>query len=1094
MKKIFIRRIMYSVYGLVLQISLGSLLMAATPGSAQEPTSAREIYLNLELDNDNLLNAFRKIEQRTEFNFVYNRQDIDRRIRLKNSYRNTSLYDILIDISRNANLGFKRVNSNINVKKLPKDQPATVTEEVAAINVSGTVTAQNDGSSLPGVNVLVKRTSNGTITDVEGNYAISVPNENDTLVFSSVGFTTLEVPVNGRTELDIVLVEDIQSLNEIVVTGYGTQLKTDVVSSIATVSPEDATKVPSLDLGEMIRGRAAGVQVSLGSGAPGSSSNILIRGQRSVTGDNDPLVIVDGVPVGNLNWVNPADIASIDILKDAAAQAIYGARASNGVILITTKKGVKGKAQVTYDGFYGVQQIKPNFDVFTPEEYTQLKREAHRTVNNNTYLPDEEIFSDIEQEVLASEEYIDWTEEVMRIAPTQNHTVGLSAGTENTSIYTSINYQSQDGVIPNTDYKRGSFRLNLNQTVNDWFKVGLNSSAQIAQRNNPDVGDILARLVISSPLGKIYNDDGSYRLNPNGFQDLTNPLLDIYETSQVTDDRNDLFNLYLDFSPIKNFNYRINASRRSSSQERVTYATALSATGVANGGRGQGDLRNRKFSEWQLENIFTYNLGNENHNLDFTFVQSVIENNFTESELDVNNTANDILGIYGLATAESVIPGLSTNKRRLLSFVGRVGYNYSQKYYITASARADGSSVFGADNKWGYFPAVSLGWNIYRESFLENISAINNLKIRGSYGSVGNQAIDPYGSISTAQQRDYIFGDNAVTGYSPSNTLPNPKLRWETSTTFNVGLDFGLWTNRLSGTLEYYDTRTRDLLINRSLNAGIGYDEIKDNIGEVKNSGVELSLNGIVVDKQDLSLSMGIIFTRNRNEIIDLYGNGENDIANRWFIGHPIEVYYTQLYDGIWQEEDNIADSYMPDAKPGEIRVKDKNGDGELNDDDQFIISRNPSWLGTYTFDLRYRGIDLSMAWMTVQGVTRENEYLNAYRYGGTLRGDRNQIAVNYWTPENPGGYYPRPQEGNDPANILSMGYEDASYVRLQNITLGYTLPSGFLSSANLSKVRFYVTGRNLITITDFLSYSPELGPSEYPEARVVVGGLQVNF
>ncbi len=1062
------------------------------------------------IDKDQLVSidqVFKIIKKQTKFDFTYPRNLFINKPKVKLEKGEIKITDLLEKCLSGNNLNFELTENNtILIKEQPQDVVITSIEiQNQKLEIKGIVTDQY-GTPLPGAAILEKGTQNGAQSDFDGQFNIEVKNEDAVLVVSYVGFATQEIVVGNRKNINISLEESVLDLNEVVVTGYGTRFKTDVMSSISSIKAEEVTKVVSTDLGEMLRGKATGVQITSASAAPGASSDILIRGRRSIGGQNgagnDPLIIVDGVTVGNINSVNPADISSIDILKDAAAQAIYGARASNGVILITTKTGTTGKAQISYSGFYGIQSINPNFDVFTPQEYIQLKREAYRTVNNFEYQPDEDVFGPVELESIENGQFINWRDEVLKSAAVQNHTVSLSSGTDKTKIYASANYRSQDGVIPNTDFKEANFRLNINQTINDWVKVGVNSSAQINRRNNPDVDDILARLVIASPLGEIYNDDGSLRLNPNGFQDLTNPLLDIYETSQVTDNRSDLIHLYADFSPFKGFNYRVNVSRRSYNNSRETYETAISAAGETNGGLGEGSVRYRRFSEWQVENVLTYALKDEKNSLDLTFVHSVIENNFSGFNLNADLTANDILGVYGLDTAQIINPSFSNNKRSLLSFVGRVEYNYLRKYYITLSARADGASVFGANNKWGYFPALSLGWNIYKEPFLENSSVVSNLKLRASYGSVGNADIDPYTSIANGELKNYVFlntsgtvpVDEVFTGYAPENTLSNPELKWETSTTANVGLDFGLWKNRISGTFEYYNISTKDLLIRRSLNAGLGYENIWDNIGEVENKGIELQMNTVVVDNGDLKVQLGFNFSKNRNKIIDLYGNGEDDVTNRWFIGSPINVYYTQLYDRIWQEDDDIANSYMPNAVPGDIKVRDKNGDNVLDSEDQYIISRDPDWYGTLSFRLDYKGIDFSADVMTVQGVTRENRYLNAYRYGGTLRGDRNQIAVDYWTPENPSGYYPSPREGNDPDLITTMGFEDASYVRLQNLTLGYSLPASVVSKLNMTNLRFYVTGQNLVTWTDFLSYSPEKDPGSYPEAKIISAGLQVNF
>ena len=1072
----------------------------AVDGNAQDILSR---LISLRANDTKVRTILNSVEEQCGVQFVYSSKAIPVNRKISVNANGQKLADFLNDLLKPLRVTYSVVQGQIILTpmgekttslEVGRDAPTiTAPESVSEFVITGKV-IDDQGEGLPGVNIQVKNQQKGTISDKDGNYRLALENAPETLVFSFVGYVSKEVAVGGRTNLDVTLSFDLKNLEEVVVVGYGTQSKTDVISSVATISPEAARKVPTSDIGEMLRGKAAGVQVTLGSAAPGSSSNILIRGQRSINGGNGPLIIVDGVRVGDINVVNASDVASIDILKDAAAQAIYGARASNGVILITTKTGASGKPKISYSGFAGVQQIKPNFDVFSGEEFVKLKREANRTVNNGNYLADDKIFSPDELAAIASGNYINWRDEVLTIAPRQDHTLSLSSGSDKTKIYTSVNYQSQDGVIPNTNFKRANIRFNLDQTINNWLKMGINSSAQFSRRNNPSVSDILAKIVYTPPLGQIYNEDGTLKLHPNGLQDAFNPLVDVNETSQITDDRNDLFRLYLDISPWKGFNYRISASRRSSNQKQLAYNTAQSVAGDRNGQKGQGDIGYTTLSEWQLENIFSYGLYARDHSLNLTFVQSVIENNYSDFGIGITNTSNDLIGIYGLSTAERFTPFLRANRRGLLSFAGRVEYNYARKYYITGSARSDGSSVFGQENKWGFFPAVSVGWNIHKEDFLLNNGLVNNLKFRASYGSVGNEGIQPYGSLSTAQQRNYIFGDAVRTGYSPSNTLPNPRLKWETSTTLNAAVDFGFWKNRLSGTLEFYNTSTKNLLINRSVNAVLGYDSFRDNIGEIRNKGLEFTANAVVVEKNDLNVELGFIFSRNRNKIVDLYGTGEDDIANRWFLGYPINVYYNQRGIGIWKEGEDIAGSWMPSAKPGDIKVEDVNSDGKLDAQDQVITSQDPKWRGTFSLNMGYKGFDLSAYVLTVQGITKENLYLNRYAFGGTLRGDRNQIAVDYWLPENPGGTYPRPTEGNDPAYVQTIGYQDASYVRLQTVTLGYTLPTTLLSKIKMSRVRLYVTGYNLLTKTDFLSYGPELNASSYPEARSVVGGLQVSF
>ena len=967
-------------------------------------------------------------------------------------------------------------------------------------NINGMV-SDDSGMPLPGVNVIIKGTSTGASTDFDGEFNLSAAT-GQTLVFSYVGFKTKEVVVGNANTYNVTLDTDSALLDEIIVVGYGSQKKSDVISSVTSVKSEDLNRVPSSDIGDMLKGQAAGVFITPGDSGPGSSSNILIRGQSSINGGNDPIVIVDGVPVGSINDVNSNDIASMEILKDAAAQAIYGARASNGVILISTKRAKEGKASISYNGFWGMQYINRNFDVYSPDEYAMLKREAFRTTNGGSYLPDEDVFTAIELESLQNGNSIDWFDEVLEVAPIENHNINFSTGSEKTKVYTGINFQNQDGVIPGTDFQRLIIRLNVDQKLNSWLSLGLNTNWNISKRNDPGTGNTLERLVKASPLGVIYDENGDLALNPSGFQESINPLLDLDATENLENNRNDIMNVFFDVKPFEGFNYRLNVSRRSWNQRAEEYSTGKSNVGFQNGGLGQGKITFQQSSEWQLENIFNYDFEKNNHNLDLTFVQSINErrNDFFRNK--ASNLQNDIVGIYGLGSAEFNEPLISASERSLLSFVGRAQYGFNGKYYLTASFRADGSSVFGANNKWGYFPAVAMGWNIYKEGFMENVDALNNLKLRFSYGSVGNEGIGPYGSLSTAEQRDYIFNDVKSSGYIPGNSLTNPNLKWETSTTFNAAVDFGLWKNRVSGTFEYYNTRTKDLLVNKTLNAALGYTRILSNIGEIENKGYEFAINGYIVDNKDFKINAGVNFSSNKNKIISLFGLDEDgdgieddDVGNEWFIGYPIDVDFNFKYAGIFQSQEEIDNSHQPDAEIGSIRLVDVDpNDGDLNPDDRVITKKDPDWYGTFSLDVTYKDFDFSAQATTVQGRKRNNPYYYNFNQGGDLRGLFNGIKQNYWTPENPTGNWPRPDGGNSPAFLNTLGLQDASFFRISLLTLGYTLPESLMNKLNIGSIRLYSTARNPVTITDYKSYSPDQNPSAYPEQVSVVFGLQIKF
>ena len=970
--------------------------------------------------------------------------------------------------------------------------------------ISGKV-VDNAGLPLPGVNVHVKGTTKGTQTDFDGNFNISAPAK-ATVVFSFIGMDEVAVDTENKKNVKVTLKPSSQALDEIVVVGYGTKKKSDVISSVASVKPGDLTKVATSDVGEMLRGKAAGVQVTLADGGPGSSSSIQIRGKKSINGSNEPIVIADGIVIGSINDINANDIASLEILKDAAAQSIYGARASNGVILITTKRGKSGKARIAYNGFSGVQTINRNFDIYSGEEFAQLKREAYRTSNNGVYRPDNQVFSPLELASVQSGEYIDWERYILGTGVTNNHSLSVSSGTDKSSIFTSLNYINTSGVIPNTNFEKVAMRINVDQRINDWLKVGMNASLQFSEGNNPNVGNILNNSINTSPLGSLYNDDGSYRHLPGGIQETPNPVIDIYETRTNELNRNDIMNVFLDINLLKGLTYKLNTSRRSWNYKGLSYNSSKSLSGIANSGQGSGNILYKDNVEYQLSNIFNYNfkVAEKNH-FGATAVYEVTSSEYNEFKNTASRIPSDILGIYGLESAFLNTPEIAGSEKSLLSFAGKLEYDFDNKYYFTVSGRADGSSVFGKNNKWGYFPAANVAWNVYKEEFIaDHAPVISNLKLRASYGKVGNQPQNPYQSMATANQRDYIINGVKVSGYIPGSQLSNPDLKWETSTQLNLAVDFGLFKNRLSGTVEVYDTDTSDLLIYETLNANTGYTTKLSNLGKVNNKGLEVTLNSEIIKKKDFKLNLGATFTKNKNSIVSIYGKDANGdgreddaVGNLWFIGKPIDVYYQYKAVGIYQQGENIPVVTGTTLLPGDIKLYDadpSNGSNPNPDQDRILTSKMPDWFGTVSLSMEYKRFDFSADIYTVQGVTKDNPFLYGYVQGGSLRGVKNGLKQDYWTPENPGGNWPRPRDGNDPTYMYTMGLQDASYIRLQNVSVGFRLPENTLNSLGLSNLRLYLTGSNLITITDFQSYSPEKNVGDYPEPVTCVIGLQLGF
>ena len=1107
-------------------MKLRILIMAGCFASAQVSTDAQDVLATertvfqpssaYRKSRQSLKDVLSSLEKQFSVHFMYEGTLLDNQLVTYKTNKKEDLETTLRRILTNG-MSYQRIDNSLyaivssagtsKTVTLPKTagrpQPVTTHIAVASISLTGLVTDPATNQGLPGVSIVLKGTTTGTTTGSDGRYKLVVPDEKAVLVFSYVGYSSEEVAVGNQTTINVSMALDSRTMDEVVVVGYGTQKKSDIISSVVTIKPEKMTKMATLDAGEMLRGKAAGVVVTTSDAGPGGASQIQIRGKNSINGGNSPIVIADGIPVGSINDINPADIASVEVLKDAAAQAIYGARASNGVILITTKRGKTGALAINYDGYYGVQNAKRNFDIYNGAEFAQLKREADRAVNKGVLRADNLIFSAAELTAIAEGRSIDWPEEVFKNASIQNHNLNFSAGTEKTKIYVGMNYQNMVGIVPNTNIQKGTLRMNIDQTLTKWLKIGANTSFQLSRSSDPDVGGNVRLAITASPLGNIYNPDGSFNVRPGGNQESFNPLLDLAESTRRKNERNDILNLFIDISPIRNFNYRINASRRSWNYKELNYATRNSSSGVANGS-GSGSINFRENAQWQIENILTYNMVFGKSNINMTGVGSVNENSYYDFTNATAIVPNDILGIYGLGGALKNTPFIGGNQRRLVSGVGRIQYDYDAKYYATLSARADGSSVFGANNKWGYFPAVAVGWNVHRESFFENLTAVSNLKLRASYGSVGNEGINPYGSLSLANQVDYLFGAEKISGFAPGSTLANPNLRWETSTTLNTALDFAFFNNRISGTIEAYNTSTTDLLVNRQLNAAIGYSSIRDNIGEVQNKGLEVQLDLIPVRTNDLTVRTGFIFSANRNKIISLYGDLNNDgiqdddVANQWFIGQPIEVYYQPKFIGIYQLADAMEAKVDPNTRKavvaGDVKLEDVNGDGKIDIQDNQLTSKYQKWIGSFNTTVNYKNLDFSMDIYTMQGITRNNVFLYDYTYGGDLRGNRNGIKVDYWTPENPSNTYPRPNAGNSPVGMVFLGLQDASFVRLQNVSLGYSLPANMLAKVGVNRLRVYATGQNLLTITKFQSFSPDQDASAYPMVRSVIFGLQLGF
>ncbi len=1073
------------------------LFMLAVCWLSSYPLDAQNRIISVDAENEPVTKVLRDIEQSSGFRFFYNNINMDRDQRVSVSAENEDIIDVLYRIFAGTGTEFTIMGSNIILSKA-ESVAMTAAKDDGRQEVSGTVT-DAAGEPLPGVTVFSEADPKASaVTDLDGRFSLDAA-KGDMLTVSIMGYLPAEIYVGGRTsDVRLTLEEDIKMLDEVIVVGYGVQRRSDVTGAISTVKAEQANKIPTTSVAEMLRGAAPGLQVNLGSAEPGGTSSVLIRGRRSLSGDNDPLYVVDGVPMSSIDDVNSSEIESIEVLKDASSQAIYGARAANGVILITTKRGVAGRVKVSYNGYVAVQQIDRNFEFYNGEEWAAYRHEAY--YNANGYYDEQDCFRGLMLDVLNSGEYVNWEDLMISPAVQHKHDVLVQGGSDKTKFALGLGYFNQDGMVLNSGFKKFSGRLNVDQKLGNHVTVGANISFSRGWKQTADGS--FNSFVTMPPLAKVYEDDGVTLR-----EDVTeageshyNPLWNINNSKNESIQDRLLINLFADWNIWRGLSYRLNASMSTRRVNSNSYQGLEHTTGRNT--QGKATLSESFSDDYLLENILNYTHDfNSGHHIDATLMQSINLIEWKRMGLNGTGFANDDLAYNAIGSAlEYGKPTYELSKRSMVSFLARIRYSYKERYLLTLAMRADGSSVFGANNKYGFFPSAAFAWRINNEEFLKNTGWLTNLKLRLSWGQVGNQGISPYTTLGLTDEYFTEFGSTTSIGYLPGGTLWNPDLKWETSTSANIGIDFGFLDDRITGSFEVYDTETSDLLVTKSLNQSLGYTNQLVNLGRVQNKGVEIMLNTVPVTTDDFQWTVDLSWSKNVNRIkvidgeTDENGNPRNDINNRWFIGHPINVYYDYEFDGIWQTGDDIASSHMPDANPGDIRIKDTDQDGKITESDRVIMNRDPDWIGSVTMGFYYKGFDLSGDLYVSYGGTMYNSYLTSFDTGGDMTGKRNGIRRNYWTLNNPSNEAPAPNMTQAPAYINALGYQDATYVRLRNVTFGYTFPQKMIQKIRLQNLRLYLSFTNLWTYTEVLGYGPEQTPGDYPEPRTMLFGLKVTF
>ncbi|QKJ29026.1 TonB-dependent receptor [Mucilaginibacter mali] len=954
------------------------------------------------------------------------------------------------------------------------------------IQVTGMVI---DNTNLPliSVSITVKGKTGGVVTDVNGKFSITVPNEQAVLQFTYVGYVTETRTVGKTRQFNITMASDAKGLNEVVVVGYGTQKRKDITGSVSSVDPKRLENMPNTSYIQALEGSIPGLAVTLNTaGAEGNSNSVIIRGRRSISASNDPLIILDGIPYnGSSSDINPADIATMDILKDASAAAIYGSRGANGVILITTKKGVTGPPSISYDGSYGIQKLGKLPQLFTPDQFYDFK---------NARYPG--IMTASEQAIHDSGNYPDYFKMGTRTGGRNNHSLSIRGGGNNSRFFVSANYLNVEGVTINDNFKRITTRANVDVDVTKWLTYGTSTSLNYDDRSglNPTItGD--GSIYSFNPLTTAYNADGSLTIYP--WPEKTawaNPLSPTLANN--SDHTYSLFttNYAVVKLPVPGLQYRINTGVRYSSQNNYTYYGRNSKRGLE--ALGELNKSDNLGTDLTFENIIDYNHSFGKHTISFTGLYSYESNVSTNNTLNAQGFPNDVLTYYQANQALQVLPSSSYSKRALVSQMGRLNYSYNSKYLLTLTGRRDGASPFGDDRKYSFFPSAALAWNISSEDFMSKVKAISNLKLRLSYGSNGNQAVSPYSTFARLANAAYINGTTTAAGYIP-NKLGDNTLHWETTDSFNAGLDIGLWNGRVTGTIDVYSAKTRDLLLARSISTVTGVNSIVQNIGKTANKGIDIGINSANIKGADFSWSSNATFSLNRNKIVDLYGNGKNDTLNNWFIGQPINNNFAYKYGGVWQTTDDLTKSPQPNTKAGFAKVVDVNGDGKITPSDRTLL---PNVEPSFTYGLgntfTYRDWSFYIFVNGVQGVTKDNGTLSD---NVNTEVEKNTFVKNYWTPTNPtNDYFANANQvtGYLP-NIYNVHiFQNASYLRVRDMLLSYSLPKALLSKVKISRLKIYAEARNLFTVTPWKGFDPELSDQAggIPLQKEIIFGINVSL
>lgn len=1097
---------------------------------------SQEAKLSLHLKSTTIKEACKEIEKQTGLVFVFADNTEEAMVKKVDIQANSrSISNVLDNILSNTGLNYKILDKQVVIFKEEKKIEAleireSILEEITQqlkVTITGKITDKN-GESLIGANIVEKGTTNGTITDMDGLFSLQVA-EGAALHISYIGFLPQEVNTAGRTSFDIILQEDAQSLEDLVVIGYGTTRRKDFTGSVTSVKVENSpiALTSNMNALESLKGNVSGLDIGYTNTAGGAPS-MLIRGQHSISGSNDPLIVVDGVIfMGSISDINPNDIASFDILKDATSAAAYGSRSANGVIIISTKKGRSGKPMINLNISGGMQSRHLKQDLMKGEQWLEMVKAKNRYTDNSFLTTQQELNYNAGKEVV-------WFDEVTRTGWVQDHQVSISGAGEKMNYYLSTSYSQNEGIVVGDDYTRGTVFGKIETNITDWLKVGIDAAYTLSDYSG--VAADFRSVALLTPYDMMYHNEAQGLLEkyPNDQSEMTNPLWGVDDQDRLKDlDKRNNFRINMS-AEVKipwvkglsfQFNYAGNMDYRKTGQfyhesyyapigpyddeSRYSASTQRNYLAIAN-----GYTSNFKTTSWVMDNILRYNNTFGKHALDLTAVATRDSRNYDYenfSGTDFSDNGNTILGLGGLHYSKVQKITLDNNKRKNIGYFGRASYSYDDTYYLTASFRRDGASVFGANNKWGNFGAFGGAWRITNEPFMQSSGFLNDLKLKLSWGKNGNQGLNPYGTLSPVSTGSsggiyYTFGNSGESYYGiVQNALGNADLGWETTEAWNTGFESTWLNNRLFIDLDVYFSRTYDQIFTRSIPVMTGFTNMRASMGEVQNNGVELTVRTVNLNKNDWNWTSGLTFWLNRNKLIHLYGEDldgdgkeDDDLGNSLFIGHSIHSIFGYKQDGIVQESD-VAYMNTNGVSAGTPKYVDVDGDGVITTEDRTIVGkRDPNFKLNLANTVSYKNWEL---YVMMTGTFGGKGYFQQSNTPAFIAGGHsdfsgsNNMYVPYWTEENRSNKYPAAWFLGD--NYF-LGLQSRAYVRIQDVTLSYTFRESWVKNIGINHLKLFFSGKNLATITGWEGGDPEIGNTilswSYPVATTLLLGVNVSF